>query len=66
MEVIKERWDKIHSQTQKVQMERDDAITEIDILKEKLEKSIYASQKAIDDKELANKEFEKMLEKYDR
>lgn len=47
-------------------MERDDAITEIDILKEKLDKALYASQKLIDEKDNSNKEFEKMLEKYDR
>lgn len=51
---------------QKLQIERDDALSEIDILKEKLEKAIYASQKAIDDREGVNKEFEKVLEKYDR
>lgn len=53
-------------QQQKLQIERDDAYTEIDILKEKLEKAIYASQKAIDDRENMHKEFEKVLEKYDR
>jgi golgin subfamily B member 1 len=47
-------------------MERDDAYTEIEILKEKLDKSLYASQKLIDEKDNSNKEFEKMLEKYDR
>jgi golgin subfamily B member 1 len=48
------------------QIERDDAYTEIEILKEKLDKSLYASQKLIDEKDNSNKEFEKMLEKYDR
>lgn len=48
------------------QMDRDDAISEIEVLKEKLDKSLYASQKLIDEKETANKEFEKLLEKYDR
>jgi golgin subfamily B member 1 len=47
-------------------MERDDSYTEIEILKEKLDKSLYASQKLIDEKDNSNKEFEKMLEKYDR
>lgn len=47
-------------------MERDDAHSEIDLLKEKLDKALYASQKLIDEKDTSNKEFEKMLEKYDR
>lgn len=47
-------------------MERDDAHAEIDMLKEKLDKALYASQKLIDEKDTSNKEFEKMLEKYDR
>lgn len=47
-------------------MERDDALSEIEVLKEKLDKALYASQKLIDEKESSNKEFEKMLEKYDR
>lgn len=51
---------------QKLQIERDDAVTEIDILKDKLEKAIYSSQKAIDERENVHKEFEKILEKYDR
>lgn len=51
---------------QKLQIEKDDALTEIDILKDKLEKAIYSSQKAIDDRESVNKEFDKLLEKYDR
>lgn len=48
------------------QIERDNAYTEIEILKEKLDKALYASQKLIDEKENSTKEFEKMLEKYDR
>lgn len=48
------------------QMERDDAITEMEILKEKLDKALYSSQKVADEKENAHKEYEKMLEKYDR
>lgn len=47
-------------------MERDDALSEIEVLKEKLDKALYASQKLIDEKDSSNKEFEKMLEKYDR
>lgn len=48
------------------QLERDDAMTEIEILKEKLDKAIYSSQKSLEEKESAHKEYEKMLEKYDR
>lgn len=48
------------------QLERDDALTEIQILKDKLEKADHTLKKAQEDRENANKEFEKMLEKYDR
>lgn len=41
-------------------------MTEIDILKEKLDKAIYSGQKAIDERENVHKEFEKVIEKYDR
>lgn len=47
-------------------MERDDIITEVDILKEKLDKSQTMLSKALEDKDTSNKEFERMLEKYDR
>lgn len=47
-------------------MERDDAITEVEILKEKLDKALYSTQKSMEEKESAHKEYEKMLEKYDR
>lgn len=47
-------------------MERDGAFTELEILKEKLDKALYSSQKTIEEKESAHKEYEKMLEKYDR
>lgn len=49
-----------------LQMERDDMLTEVEILKEKLEKNQLVLQKTLDDKDTANKEFERMLEKYDR
>lgn len=48
------------------QLERDDALTEIQILKEKLEKAQYTMNKAHEERENTAKEFEKMLEKYDR
>lgn len=48
------------------QMERDDALTELEIMKEKLDKALYSTQKTIEEKETAHKEYEKMLEKYDR
>jgi len=48
------------------QLERDDAVTEIQILKEKLEKAQYSMNKAYEERENTTKEFEKMLEKYDR
>lgn len=38
----------------------------MDILKEKLEKVQYTLSKAQEEKENASKEFDKMLEKYDR
>lgn len=41
-------------------------MTEVEILKEKLEKCQMTLQKSLEDKETANKEFERMLEKYDR
>lgn len=49
-----------------LQMERDDVVTGVDILKEKYEKAQIMLSKALEDKETANKEFERMLEKYDR
>lgn len=48
------------------QIERDDALTEVKILNEKLDKTLYSTQKTIEEKENAHKEYEKMLEKYDR
>lgn len=48
------------------QMERDDALTEIEILKDKVDKAQLTTQKAIEDKDAANKEFERILEKLDR
>lgn len=48
------------------QMERDDSLTEIEILKDKIEKAQLAMQKATEDKDVANKEFERILEKFDR
>lgn len=47
-------------------MEKDDALTELEIMKEKLDKALYSTQKTIEEKETAHKEYEKMLEKYDR
>jgi hypothetical protein len=47
-------------------MERDDALTEIEILKDKADKAQLAMQKATEDKDAANKEFERILEKFDR
>lgn len=47
-------------------MERDDAITEIEILKEKFEKAQYSLNKAIEDRDISSKEFEKQAGKYDR
>lgn len=47
-------------------MERDDVVTGVDILKEKYEKAQIMLSKALEDKETSNKEFERMLEKYDR
>jgi hypothetical protein len=49
-----------------MQMERDDSAAEVEVLREKLDKAQIAAQKAIEEKDLANKEFERMLEKYDR
>lgn len=48
------------------QLERDDAMTEIEILKDKLDKALYTSQKSLEEKDSTHKEYEKMLEKYDR
>jgi hypothetical protein len=47
-------------------MERDDALTEIEILKDKVDKAQLTTQKAMEDKDTANKEFERILEKFDR
>jgi len=47
-------------------MERDDALTEIEILKDKVDKAQLAMLKATEDKDVANKEFERILEKFDR
>lgn len=48
------------------QLERDDALTEMEILKEKLDKAQYSLSKAHEERENTSKEFEKMLGKYDR
>lgn len=47
-------------------MERDDRATEVDILKEKLEKAQAQVTRAQDEKETANREFERALEKCDK
>lgn len=41
-------------------------MTEIEILKDKLDKAQYALSKAHEERENAHKEIEKMIEKYDR
>lgn len=41
-------------------------MTEIEILKDKVDKAQLTTQKAIEDKDAANKEFERILEKFDR
>lgn len=66
MVMIKELALKIKLWIFNLQMERDDALTELEILKEKLDKALYSTQKTIEEKETAHKEYEKMLEKYDR
>jgi len=35
-------------------------------VRDKLDKAAMAAQKALEERDLANKEFERMLEKYDR
>lgn len=47
-------------------MERDDAMTEIEILKEKLDKTQYALSKVMEERENTSKEFEKLMAKCDR
>ena len=47
-------------------MEKDDRETEIDILKDKLEKAQHQITKSYDEKEVANRDFERALEKFDK
>lgn len=47
-------------------MERDDRSTEVDILKDKLEKAQAQVSRAQDEKDVANREFERALEKFDK
>lgn len=47
-------------------MDRDDRVSEIEVLKEKMDKLQYQMSKANDEKEVANREFERTLEKYDK
>ena len=47
-------------------MERDDRTTEVEILKEKLEKAQFQATKANDEKDSANREFERAMEKFDK
>lgn len=49
-----------------LQMERDDRTTEVDILKDKLEKTQAQVTRAHDEKDAANREFERALEKFDK
>lgn len=49
-----------------LQMERDDRATEVEILKDKLDKAQHQVIKANDEKEVANREFERTLEKFDK
>lgn len=49
-----------------IQMERDDRSTEVDILKDKLEKAQAQVSRAQDEKDVANREFERALEKFDK
>lgn len=47
-------------------MERDDRTTEVDILKDKLEKTQAQVTRAHEEKDSANREFERALEKFDK
>ena len=47
-------------------MERDDRVTEVEVFKDKLEKCGHQLMKANDEKEVANREFERTLEKFDK
>ena len=47
-------------------MERDDRATEVEILKDKLDKLQIQCSKSQDERDMANREFERTLEKFDK
>ena len=50
----------------KLQRDKDDAVGELDALKARLELTQSAHNRIIEEKEMTNKELERLLEKYDR
>ena len=48
------------------QTERDDLTAEVSLMRDRLEKSQTASGKALEERDAAGKELERLLEKYDR
>jgi len=48
------------------QNEHDDVISDISLLKDKLEKAHLSSQKALEERDISKKELERALEKCDR
>lgn len=47
-------------------MERDDRITEVEVLKDKLDKLQIQCTKSQDERDMANREVERTLEKLDK
>lgn len=48
------------------QREKDEAIVELDTVKDRLEMAQSAHNRAAEEKDMTNKELERLLEKYDR
>jgi len=49
-----------------LQLEKEDAINEVDLQKEKIEKCQKAMYEAVQDKNAAKDELDRVMEKYDR
>ena len=56
----------IKSNSFSLQREKEEALLELETAKDRLEMSQGAHNRALDEKEIANKELERLLEKYDR
>merc|ERR1712223_1364360 len=66
MEILLDRINKLSELLDKARRDKDDAVGELDALKARLELTQSAHTRIVEEKEMTNKELERLLEKYDR